>query len=195
VCADALVLFMPAAIVALWRWRSPAVILAAALWLTAACVTLANLSGYVGSREDYFRAGRETQSMERAVVLERLARLRQERAGISEARPVGALNAAIRNARRSDKPGLREALAVAHRRDAVERDLTAMESRLPAVPQVAMADPSASVLSEITATNISETDFRRLRLGLWLALPLTGGLVLSIALTLLAPPARPARRS
>jgi hypothetical protein len=46
------------------------------------------------------------------------------------------------------------------------------------------------VLSEITATKISDTDFRRLRLALWLALPLTGGFVLSIALSLLIPVVR-----
>jgi hypothetical protein len=195
VCADALVLFMPAAIVALWRRRSPAAILAAALWLIGASVTLANLSGYVGSRDDYFRAGRETQSIERAVVLERLARLRHERDGISETRSVGALNVAIRNARRWDRPALREAVAVAQRRDAVDRELLAVEPRLPAIPQVATADPSASVLSEITATKISETDFRRVRLALLLALPLTGGFVLSIALSLLGPPPARTRES
>src|SRR5262249_13509607 len=84
VCAAALVLFMPAAAAALWRRRSPALIAAAGLWLVGCAVTLANLSGYVGGTDDAFRAVRESQSMQRALALEHLGRLRTERAGISE---------------------------------------------------------------------------------------------------------------
>jgi len=185
VCADGLVLFMPAAIAALWRRRSAAAILAAALWLVGGAVTLANLSGYVGGHDDGFRANRENQSTERTLIMERLARLRHERASIHEDRPVGALNVAIPNARRWEKPLLREALAVAQRRDAVDVELASLESRLPEAPQIALADPSASVLSEITGATISETDLRRLRLALLLLLPLCGGFVLSVGLSLL----------
>jgi len=187
ICADALVLFMPAAVAALWRRRSPAMIVAAALWLVGCAVTLANLSGYVGSSDDGFRAVRESQSMQRVLALEQLARLRHERAGISEMRPVGALNVAVRNARRSDKPALRQALAVAERRDAVEAQMSALAANLPAIPQIAIVDPSASVLSEISGAGVSEIGMRRLRLTLLLLLPLCGGFVLSVALSLLPP--------
>jgi hypothetical protein len=189
VCADALVLLMPAAFAGLWRRRSPAMIVAAGLWLVGGAVTLANLSGYVGSGDDQFRAARESGSMRRTLALEQLARLRNERAAISEIRPVGALNVAIRNARRSNKPALREALAIAERRDALEAELSALASNLPAIPQIAIVDPSASVLSEITGTGVSEISLRRVRLMLLLLLPLCGGFVVSIALSLV-----PARR-
>src|SRR5262249_57344781 len=65
VCADALVLVMPAALVALWHRRSPAAILAAALWLVGATLPLAHPSGYRGSRDDYFPARTEPPSDER----------------------------------------------------------------------------------------------------------------------------------
>jgi hypothetical protein len=188
ICADALVLFMPAAVAALWRRRSPAMMAAAALWLVGAAVTVANLSGYVASSDDEFRALRQSRSMQRTLAMERLDRLRTERASISEMRPVGALNAALRNARRSRQPALREALAVAERRDGVEVELSALAAGLPDIPQTAVVDPSASVLSDISGTTVSEESLRRARLTFLLALPLCGGFVLSIALSLLAAP-------
>jgi hypothetical protein len=187
ICADALVLFMPAAVAGLWRRRSPATIVAAALWLVGGAVTLANLSGYIGSSDDAFRAVRETQSTQRSLALEQLARLRNERAAISELRPVGALNVAIKNVRPSKRPALREALAVAERRDALEARLSAVSASLPTVPQIALVDPSAGVLSEISGATVSETLLRRVRLALLLLLPLCGGFVLSVALSLFPP--------
>jgi hypothetical protein len=185
ICADALVLFLPAAVAALWRRRSPATIAAAALWLIGGAITLANLSGYIASSDDEFRAVRESRSTQRALALERLERLRTERAAMSEMRPVGALNIAIRSAPRSKKPALREALATAQRRDALEAELSALAANLPAIPQIAITDPSASLLSAISGTSISESSLRRARLMFLLVLPLCGGIVLSIALSLL----------
>jgi hypothetical protein len=184
VCADALVLFMPAAIAALWRRRSAAAFLAAALWLVGGAVTLANLSGYVGGSDDRFRAGRETQSLERTLAFERLARLRHERDAIAETRPAAALRIALNHVRRSKSAALGEALAVAQRRDAVDAELTALGADLTSVAPLATVDPSASVLSELTGATVTEAALRRLRLGLLLLLPLCGGLVLSVALSL-----------
>ncbi len=184
VCADALVLFMPAAIAALWRRRSAAAFLAAALWLVGGAVTLANLSGYVGGSDDRFRAGRETQSLERTLAFERLARLRHERDAIAEMRPAAALRIALNHVRRSKSAALGEALAVAQRRDAVDAELTALGADLTSVAPLATVDPSASVLSELTGATVTEAALRRLRLGLLLLLPLCGGLVLSVALSL-----------
>jgi hypothetical protein len=188
ICADAMVLFLPAAIAALWRRRSPATIAAMGLWLIAGAVTLANLAGYIASSDDEFRAARESRSMQRALAWERLERLRNERVAIFEMRPVGALNVAIHSARRWNKPALREALATAERRDALDAELSALASNLSAIPQLAITDPSASVLSDISGTRISEHSLRRARLMFLLVLPLCGGLVLSIALSFLAAP-------
>ena len=191
VCADALVLFMPAAIAALWRRRSAAAILAAALWLVGGAVTLANLSGYVGGSDDRFRSGRETQSLARTLTLEKVARLRHERAAIAETRPVTALRIALGHARRSNRAALGEALAFAERRDAVDAELAALGATMSSVAPLAMADPSAGVLSEVTGATVAEADLRRVRLALLLLLPLCGGLVLSIALSLLVSAPRP----
>lgn len=192
ICADLLVLTMPAAVAALWRRRSPATIVAAALWLVGGAVTLANLSGFIGGSDDHFRSGRETQSIERTLALEQLARLRHERAAIAETRPVTLLRVAVRNAPRTTRPGLREALAMAEHRDAVEAQLAAIAANLAALPPLAAIDPSASVLSELTGATVTDAQLRRLRLALLLLLPLCGGFVLSLGLSLL--PLRAERR-
>ncbi|HUC52021.1 MAG TPA: hypothetical protein VMA30_21750 [Xanthobacteraceae bacterium] len=186
VCADALVLLMPSAATVLWRRRSPAIVAAVALWLVGSAVTLSNLSGYIGSSDDHYRAGRQVESTERTLAMERLARLRHERASIAEMRPVTALSLAVRRARGWNKLVLEEALAVAQRRDELDAELRSVASSLSALPEVATVDPSASVLSDISGATVSESDMRQLRLALLLLLPLCGGFVLSIALNLLA---------
>src|SRR5262249_29002808 len=107
---------MPAALAALWRGQRRFAVLAALLWLAGRGAAVANLSGYIGGHDDMFRAARETQSLSRSVALERVERLRQERAAIREQRPVGALLVAARHAARRERPLLREALAVAQQR-------------------------------------------------------------------------------
>jgi hypothetical protein len=188
VCADALVLLMPAAVAVLWRRRSPGAIAAAALWLVGCAVSLANLSGYIGSSDDGFTAARTSQALQRSLALEELARLRRERTSIVEMRPVKALQVALLHARRSGQPALREALAVAERRDALEAELSTFAAKLPTIPQIATVDPSANVLSEITGANVSEISLRRLRLLLLLVLPLCGGFAFSLALSLVRAP-------
>jgi hypothetical protein len=64
------------------------------------------------------------------MALERLAQLRGERKAIIETRPAAAVVAAINGARRSEQPALREALAMARRRDVVDLELAAFEKRL-----------------------------------------------------------------
>jgi hypothetical protein len=182
--ADLLTLVMPATIGALWRKRSPAVILAGLLWCAGVAVTVVNIAGYVGEHVDEYQNGRQTVVTGRDMAMERLARLRGERNAIAETRPPAAILAAVAGARRSEQPQLREALAMARRRDALDLELAAFEKRLPEIPQVATADASAAVLSEIGGTAISEVELRRFRLALLLGLPLCGGLVLSLAFAL-----------
>lgn len=186
VCADALVLLMPSAATVLWRRRSPAIVAAIALWLVGSAVTLSNLSGYIGSSDDHYRAGRQIESTERSLAMERLVRLRRERDSIAELRPVTALALAIRRTRGWDKLKLEEALAIAQRRDALDAELASVASSMSALPDVATVDPSAQVLSDISGATMSERDMRQLRLALLLLLPLCGGFVLSIALNLLS---------
>jgi len=182
--ADLLTLVMPATIGALWRKRSPAVALAGLLWGAGVAVTVVNIAGYVGEHIEQYQAARETKATERSVAMERLAWLRDERKAINETRPPAAILAVMAGARRSEQPQLREALAMARRRDALDLELAAFEKRLAEIPQVATADASAAVLSEIGGTAISEVELRQFRLALLLGLPLCGGLVLSLAFAL-----------
>jgi hypothetical protein len=187
--ADTLTLTMPAAIGALWCRRSPVVVLALALWVAGLTITSANIAGFIGEHAEQYQAGREVAATDRNLVLERLARLREERRAITELRPVGAITAAINDARRSQVPSLREALAIAKRRDAVDAEISGIEKRLADLPRVATADASAAVLSLLTGATISEVELRRLRLAAMLLLPLCGGLVVAIAGALM--PTRP----
>lgn len=180
VSADLLSLVMPSAAAAFWRARAPAALLAVILWVIGSVVTVANLSGYIGGHDDMFRSSREVQALNRSVALERVTQLRAERAGIRESRPVTALRIAVRAAKRSAKPALAEALAVAERRDAIDAEL----GKPVALGNTTTADPSAEVLSQITGTTVSETTLRRVRLLAWLLLPLCGGGVLSLAVSL-----------
>lgn len=140
------------------------------------------MAGYVGEHVEQYQAGRETGATERSMALERLAQLRGERKAIIETRPAAAIVAAINGARRSEQPALREALAMAKRREALDLELAAFEKRLIEIPRVATADASAAVLSETGGMVISEIELRRFRLALLLGLPLCGGLVLALAL-------------
>ncbi len=184
-CADAVVLLMPSSAAMLWRRRSPAVVAAVVLWIVASAVTIANLSGYIGSSDDQFRAAREGESTARVLTLQRLAQLRHERDAITEMRPVAALILAVNHARGWRKVALGEALAVARRRDALDAELPTAVSSIPDLPKITTVDPSANVLSDIIGATVSESGLRRLRLAALLALPLCGGFVLTVALNLL----------
>jgi len=148
--------------------------------------TVGNLAGYVGEHVEQYQAGRETMATGRSMAIERLARLRDERGAIVEIRPPPVIAAALNDARHSERPALREALAMAKRRDALDVELATFEQRLGEIPQVATADASAAVLSDISGTTVSEHELRRWRLALLLGLPLCGGLVLSLATALMA---------
>jgi hypothetical protein len=143
--ADTMALLMPAAACALWCTRRWLLAIAAwALWAGAVSVAALNVAGFIGQHTDSFLGGREVQSIERALVLERLGRLRAER---TETRPAAAITVAIRNAGRVEIENRREALVMAKRWDEIERDLAILERRLTTLPAVTMADPSAGILA------------------------------------------------
>lgn len=189
--ADVLTLVLPTAAGAIWRARRRGLaVLGVLLWLTAAGVTATNVAGFLGVSADAFLTGRETAVAERGLVLERVARLRNERAGISEARPVGVIAVAIRNATRAKVEDERAGLAIAKRRDAIDAELSAVEATIPTLPAVNAADPSAATISAavglITGGRVVIADDvpRRVRLLALLALPMFGGLALAIGAAL-----------
>jgi hypothetical protein len=182
--ADAVALILPAAACALWTVRRRLLAAVAwCLWIAATGITAANVAGFIGQHTGAFLAGREVASTERTLVLERLGRLRAERAKISETRPTGAITVAIQNSRAAELETLRTALAMAKRRDAIDLELTGLETRVATLPTVSAIDPSASVLAEILRLP-SEVDLRRIRLAILLLLPLTSGLLIAMALAI-----------
>jgi hypothetical protein len=189
--ADLLTLMLPAAIAAAWRFRQRGLAgVAVLIWLCAASVTVANLCGFVGLGADRFVAGREVAGTERATVLEQLARLRTERAGITEARPIDAIITAIRNSTKSRIDEQRADLASAKRRDVIDAELGRLSTVLPTLPAIADADPSSATISAVikimTGGFIVTADqtVARARVVLLLILPLFGGSLLALGLAL-----------
>ena len=73
---------------------------------------------------------------------------------------------------------------MAKRRDAIDVELAGLEPRLAGLPAVTMADPSAAVLADILRMPADEIDLRRIRLAILLALPLTSGLLVAMAMAI-----------
>jgi hypothetical protein len=71
VSADVLTLTMPSVVGALWRHRSPAVVLGGLLWCAGAAVTVANLAGYIGEHIEQYENGRQRMATGRSMALER----------------------------------------------------------------------------------------------------------------------------
>lgn len=184
--ADAVALVVPTAACALWRARRRLLTVAAwIIWAATSSITIINLSGWVGAHTDLFLGSRELASTERTLVLDRLGRLRAERATITETRPAGTILLAIRNATKANLENERAALILAKRRDGLDRELAEIEPKIAGLPIVSMIDPSASVLADVL--RLPGVDLRRVRLFLLLGLPLCGGLLIAMALAIGAP--------
>jgi hypothetical protein len=191
IAADLLTLTLPAASAAVWHAKRRGLAAAAAvLWIAAAAVTAMNLAGFISVNGDAFLAGRQTASTERALVIERIGRLRAERASITETRPVGAIVVAIRNATKAEIDGERTALAIGRRRDQLDAELAAIEPTIPTLPAVDAVDPSAAAISGIIdlvtdgRIAISDEALARARVLLLLMLPMLAGMVLALGTAL-----------
>jgi hypothetical protein len=96
---DLLAVVLPSVSVQLWQRRS---ILAAAsawtLWLGVLAMTWLAATGFASTNIGDSVAGRAKIAGESTVLTERLERLRQERAGIAEARPLAAIDVELQKA-------------------------------------------------------------------------------------------------
>jgi hypothetical protein len=181
--SDATAMLTPAAACTLWKARRWLLAMTAwAMWAAASCICLSNLSGFIGAHSDQFFGGRETASIQRGIILDQIARLRSERANISESRSIGEVTAAINNSKASKIDAERMALQTARHRDEIDRQLVGLEPQIACLPAVSTVDPSASVLSD--ALHVPAVDLRRIRLCLLLGLPLCGGLLIAMAAAL-----------
>ena len=171
---DLLAVVLPSVGVQFWHRRS---ILASAaawsIWLAVLVMTWLAATGFASTNIGDAVAGRARIASESAVLTERLNRLRHERAGITELRPVAAIEVELQRAqpqaqavwhitdgcRDVTRPAsaracatvleLRQAQAAAVRRDAIDVEQREIQSRLAALPAIAAADPQATSAAEI----------------------------------------------
>ena len=212
---DLLAVSLPSVGVQLWHRRSllPACV-AWTIWLAVLMMALLAATGFASTNIGDAVANRAKIAGESAALTERLDRLRLDRAGITESRPAAAIEIELQRAQPDAQAvwritsgcrdvtrttsaqacatvlALREALATAERRDAIDVELREVQSKLAVLPAIAMADPQATMAAEIikwvTGGTVSPaaSDIARLRaLGLALA-PSLAGIIAMLALSL-----------
>lgn len=212
---DLLAVVLPGVGAELWRRRAiPTAAAAWLLWLMVLAMTWLAATGFASTEIGDAVAGRARLAGDTALLTERIERLRHERAGITELRPVAAVEVALQSAQIEAQPvwavtdgcrdvtrvssaricapvlALRQVLALAVRRDAIDAELVALQAQRAALPVVATADPQAATAAETIAwlsagaLAPSPSDIARLRtLGLALT-PSLAGLVAMLALAL-----------
>lgn len=215
VALDLLALALPTAAAMLWQRHARGTALTAwMIWLVAITMTLLAAMGFAATNIGDSVVGRERVAVEATALTDKLVRLRAERAGIGETGAVAALEVALQQAQstaqwvwritegcrdvtraasaRACAPvlQLRERVANAQRRDALEVELGVTQARLAVLPTVAAADPQAATAAEtvrwlsVGRLNPSAKDIDRLRtIGLTIA-PALAGLVAMLALCL-----------
>ena len=212
---DLLAVVLPTVATQLWQRRS---VLAAGaawtIWMAALTMTLLAATGFASTNIGDAVAGRHRIAGESAALTERIDRLRLERGGIKEERAVAAIEVELQRAQPEAQAvwrvtsgcrdvtrltsgracatvlQLREALAGAERRDALDAELRAAEAKLASLPPIALADPQATTAAEIVSWlssgvfNPAPADVARLRaLGLALT-PSLAGIVGMLAMSL-----------
>ena len=135
-------------------------------------------------------AGRQTSSIERSLILDRIARLQAERTASPKAAP-----SALSSRRSATRPGPRSiacgASCVARQRDQIDAELAGLSATIRTLPAVSgAADPLAAAISGMVSVVtggrivIADEALARIRVMLLLALPLLGGLALAIGAAL-----------
>jgi hypothetical protein len=218
VAADILALILPAAACTLWfeRHRAAAVV-AWAVWTMSIAVTLMATIGFASLNIADTIAMRAKIAGERSGLSSRIELLRAERTAIAETRPVAAIEADIQRA----QPGaaavwrqtsgctdvtlaasgaacaevlrLRQALANAQRRDALDTELRETETKLAQLPAVATQDPQTENAARLInwasfgLARITAHDIDMARVAGMTLLPQFSGLVLMLAIVLWQP--------
>jgi hypothetical protein len=211
---------LPTAASKLWQARHRlAACAAGAIWTGALAMMLLAGIGFASMNIGDTLAGRAKVANESNSLTARLARLRDERAAIAEHRDVAALEAELQRAQPSAQSvwkatngcrdvtlprslqacegvlRLREAIATAQHRDAIDVEMRDAERRLASLPAIRLDDPQARTTSDLVAwlsagvVAPSVNDIHRLRIvGLTVA-PACAGLLLWMAVALWRRPA------
>jgi hypothetical protein len=212
---DLLAVVLPTVAAQLWQRRMIVPAGAAWLiWLAALSMTLLAATGFASTNIGDAVAGRAKIAGEAGALTERIGQLRRDRAGVTETRSASAIEVELQRAQPEAQAvwkitngcrdvtrvtsarvcanvmQLREALAAAEHRDAIDAELRQAQSRLSSLPPIAVADPQATTVSEIITWvsagtfNPAPGDIARLRaLGLALT-PSLAGIVCMLALSL-----------
>jgi hypothetical protein len=206
VALDVLAMVLPATGATLWhRRRRMLALVAWSLWPTVLCMVLLSATGFAAGNLGDAVAGRARAAETVADLRHDLERLRAERAGIGEVKSPGEIAAAIERtrvapwalpctspdsaeARRACDPvmKLRQAQALAQRRDQLDVEVRQAEAKLEGLSAVGLADPTAfaaEIVTWVSAGRITPTaaDIYRTRIvGLVIA-PSAAGLVLMLA--------------
>jgi hypothetical protein len=213
---DLLAIVLPSAAAQLWRDRNLMSASAAwAIWLIALGMTLLAAIGFAATNIGDGVAGRSRLAAEASALTADVTRLRTERGAIAEGRSVAAIEAEIQRAQPAaatvwkqtagcsnvtlttsgaacaEVLKLRQALGAAQRRDALDAELRAAETRLAPLPAIAASDPqammAADILAWISAGRLSLTphDIHRLRVTGLTVIPALAGIIFLFATTLL----------
>jgi hypothetical protein len=215
VSADILALVLPAVARTLWadRQRVTAAV-AWAVWTITIAIALMATVGFAALNIADTTAARSKIATEAAALTAHIERLRTERADITETRSVAAIEAELQRAQPSAAavwkatagcrdvtlPAsgeacapvlvLRQAQAVAERRDALDADLRQAESQLGLLPPVTAADPQADIAARLInwtsfgSITVTANDIHLARIAGMTLMPQLAGLVLMLATAL-----------
>jgi hypothetical protein len=212
---DVLAVTLPTAASKLWHQRHPLAALTAWLiWAGALAMMLLAGIGFASTNIGDAVAGRAKIADERAALSQRLERLREERAAVSEHRSVAALEAELQRAQPSAQAvwkatngcrdvtlarsaqacdgvlRVREAIGSAQHRDAIDEEMRGAERQVSSLPALRLDDPQARMTSDLVAWLsgglIAPTvqDIHRLRVVGLTLAPACAGLLLWMAAAL-----------
>jgi hypothetical protein len=213
---DLLAIVLPSAAAQLWRDRHRVAGIAAwSIWLIALMMTLLAAMGFAATNIGDGVAGRGKVASETTGLAADVARLRTERAAITELRSVATIEAEIQRAQPSAAAvwrqtagcsavtlapsgaacteilKLRQALGAAQRRDTTDAELRNAEARLAALPAITTGDPQATMAADILAwasaghVSLTPHDIHRLRITGLTIIPALAGIISMFAVMLL----------
>jgi hypothetical protein len=213
---DLLAIVLPSAAAQLWRDRHRVAGIAAwSIWLIALMMTLLAAMGFAATNIGDGVAGRGKVASETTGLAADVARLRTERAAVTELRSVATIEAEIQRAQPSAAAvwrqtagcsditlaasgaacaeilKLRQALGAAQRRDTTDAELRNAEARLAALPAITTGDPQATMAADILAwasaghVSLTPHDIHRLRITGLTIIPALAGIIFMFAVMLL----------
>jgi hypothetical protein len=215
ISADILALILPTTARVLWSDRQRVASgIAWGLWTMTILTALLATVGFAALNITDTTAARSQITAERATLTARVERLRSERAGIAENRPVASIEVELQRAQPSASAvwratsgchdvtlpssgdacatvlALRQALQTARGREDLDAELREAEKEISRLPAISISDPQAEIAANLLKwvtvglIDISADDIRIARIGGMTVMPQVAGLVLMLAAAL-----------